>query len=349
MQPEWRSFSPAKAILLLAAIWAVAVVASQTSIDAQQLSEGVVLPAARPSRARPVPSPPAPASPATPQRPLPPALSGAEFVGEETCLACHETQKKGYAGTLHGRADHPRSPAAKQGCESCHGPGSRHLEDPTMSGTIQAFSRTAARDANTACLTCHARGAHAMWEGSVHEARGLACVNCHSVHAFKSAHGQLKTEREIDTCFGCHADKRADAMRASHHPLREGKMTCMDCHTPHGASDGGNLSAESVNEKCYECHTEKRGPFLWEHAPVRESCLNCHTPHGSNHQKLQKTSVPYLCQQCHSNTRHPGTLYDATTLPGQARQTNRLFERACVNCHAAIHGSNHPSGPYLGR
>ena len=43
-----------------------------------------------------------------------------------------------------------------------------------------------------------------------------------------------------------------------------------------------NLKAASVNEQCYTCHTEKRGPFLWEHAPVRESCLNCHTPHGSN-------------------------------------------------------------------
>lgn len=81
---------------------------------------------------------------------------------------------------------------------------------------------------------------------------------------------------------------------------------------------------------------------------VRESCLNCHTPHGSNHLKLQKTSVPYLCQQCHANTRHPGTLYDGTTLADAGRASNRLFNRACLDCHASIHGSNHPSSPYLG-
>jgi len=345
MQPEWRSFSPAKAILLLAAIWAVAVVASQTSIDAQQLSEGVVLPAARPSRARPVPSPPAPASPATQQRPLPPALSGAEFVGEETCLACHETQKKGYAGTLHGRADHPRSPAAKQGCESCHGPGSRHLEDPTMSGTIQAFSRTAARDANTACLTCHARGAHAMWEGSVHEARGFACVNCHSVHAFKSEVAQLKTAREVDTCAACHRDKAAKVDRSGHMPLREGKMECSTCHNPHGSTNVRQLRrGESIGDLCTACHADKRGPYLWEHAPTRDGCTTCHDPHGSANERMLITKTPILCQRCHVMTRHPSTIYDAGLIGSGATPSVRIFARSCITCHATIHGSNHPSG-----
>jgi DmsE family decaheme c-type cytochrome len=114
------------------------------------------------------------------------------------------------------------------------------------------------------------------------------------------------------------------------------------------------VKAASVNDQCYSCHAEKRGPFIWEHAPVRENCLTCHTPHGSNHLKLQKTSVPFLCQQCHSNTRHPGTLYDGLRVPTLEDErpnplaSNRLFNRACLDCHPAIHGSNHPSAPYLG-
>ena len=271
----------------------------------------------------------------------------AAYADDATCAECHEAQTKSLAGTQHGKQAFKN--LSTQGCQSCHGPAAKHLEDPGNADFQPTLKKLSPVDLAARCQQCHAGGDHFFWKGGRHAARGVTCTDCHSVHGFKSAHGQLKTEREVDTCFACHADKRADAMRSSHHPLREGKMTCMDCHTPHGTSDGGNLSAESVNEKCYECHTEKRGPFLWEHAPVRENCLNCHTPHGSNHPKLQRTSVPYLCQQCHSNTRHPGTLYDATTLPGEARQTNRLFERACVNCHAAIHGSNHPSGPYLGR
>ena len=125
-------------------------------------------------------------------------------------------------------------------------------------------------------------------------------------------------------------------------------MSCRDCHNPHGSPTEGMITAASVNEQCYECHAEKRGPFLWEHPPVRENCLNCHSPHGSNHLKLQRTSVPFICQQCHANTRHPGSLYDATTLADGGRASNREFNRACLDCHASIHGSNHPSSPYLG-
>jgi len=161
----------------------------------------------------------------------------------------------------------------------------------------------------------------------------------------------LNAVMRTETCYKCHQDKRAEMNKISHHPVREGKMTCFTCHDPHGSITTKNLRAPSVNELCYNCHTEKRGPFLWEHAPVRENCLSCHTPHGSNHLKLQQTSVPFLCQQCHANTRHPGTLYDATRLPQQydpSTGVNRIFNRACVQCHAAIHGSNHPSAPYLG-
>ncbi len=156
----------------------------------------------------------------------------------------------------------------------------------------------------------------------------------------------------MNTCLECHKSIRADMWKNSHHPIREGKIGCADCHNPHGTQTAKMLNEISVNEQCYTCHAEKRGPFLWEHAPVRESCLNCHTPHGSNHIKLQKTSVPYICQQCHSNTRHPGTLYDNRSFPTLENETtgsNRAFNRACLDCHSAIHGSNHPSSPFLGR
>jgi DmsE family decaheme c-type cytochrome len=157
----------------------------------------------------------------------------------------------------------------------------------------------------------------------------------------------------MEQCFSCHKDTRAEAWKTSHHPIREGKVSCADCHNPHGTATPKMILAASVNDQCYSCHAEKRGPFLWEHPPVRESCLNCHTPHGSNHLKLQRTSVPFLCQQCHANTRHPGTLYDGLRLPTLENEppnplaSNRLFNRACLDCHAAIHGSNHPSSPYL--
>jgi DmsE family decaheme c-type cytochrome len=90
---------------------------------------------------------------------------------------------------------------------------------------------------------------------------------------------------------------------------------------------------------------DKRGPFLWEHPPVREDCLNCHEPHGSNNDKMLVTKRPFLCQRCHIATRHPSTLYDLPDLSASNR--TRIVDRGCVNCHTQIHGSNHPSGETL--
>jgi DmsE family decaheme c-type cytochrome len=152
------------------------------------------------------------------------------------------------------------------------------------------------------------------------------------------------------TCESCHAPIRAQGMRTSHHPVREGLMTCTSCHNPHDGSRPKMIKADWVNELCLQCHTEKRGPFLWEHAPVRENCLNCHNPHGSNHDKLLVAKQPYLCQRCHLNTRHPGTFYDGRVAGATlANATNRAAEHACKNCHQYVHGGNGPSGPYLGR
>src|ERR671928_628107 len=65
------------------------------------------------------PAAPAATAPAT-------TAQAAGYVGEETCLTCHEDQKKGYHGSPHSRAKNPRTPAGTQGCESCHGPGQAH-------------------------------------------------------------------------------------------------------------------------------------------------------------------------------------------------------------------------------
>lgn len=263
-------------------------------------------------------------------------------------MTCHEEVADHLAKTPHGKAGF----AAKSslGCETCHGPGSAHVDDPDNVALQPKITKLSPQAQSDVCLSCHTGGKQAFWHGNKHEMRGLSCQSCHSVHSPKSERGQLKAASAMEQCFTCHKDTRAEMWKTSHHPIREGKISCFDCHNPHGSSTPKMISASSVNEQCYTCHTEKRGPFLWEHPPVRENCLNCHTPHGSNHLKLQKTSVPFICQQCHSNTRHPGSLYDGQRLPTLDNPTtgsNRLFNRACLDCHAAVHGSNHPSSPYL--
>ncbi|MBI4668285.1 MAG: DmsE family decaheme c-type cytochrome [Elusimicrobia bacterium] len=223
--------------------------------------------------------------------------------------------------------------------------------DPDFA-TIKDPKKMAPEKANAQCLTCHEKGKQAMWKASMHEAKGLACSQCHSVHKGHGA-SQLAKADAKDVCYQCHKDVKSQANKTSHHPIKEGKMTCASCHNPHGTAGPHQLTANTLNEKCYECHAEKRGPFFFEHRPVSEDCSVCHTPHGSKYGKLLTSRNPYLCQSCHSNSRHPGTIYAVD--PGTAgsntyqKLNNRILARGCLNCHQNIHGSNHPSGKTFAR
>jgi DmsE family decaheme c-type cytochrome len=280
--------------------------------------------------------------PAQPAKPATPALA-AGFVGDDTCVACHEGEGKSLSATLHGKAANIRTPSANrnQSCESCHGPGKDHSEtgDKTK---IRVFTTMRPRDVSEVCVSCHNRSTHALWKGSIHDARNLSCITCHSVHSPKSEYAQLKAATITETCVTCHKTQVAKLQRFGHMPVREGKMQCTSCHNPHGSTNVRQLKVgNSVSELCVSCHGEKRGPFLWDHAPVREACNTCHDPHGSNNQRMLVAKLPMLCQRCHIGTRHPSTIYDGTQL---AARSNRLIGRSCVNCHAQIHGSNSPAG-----
>ena len=278
------------------------------------------------------------------------AVSAATAPAQQTesqtgdCRTCHEENL-----TLFNRTYHA---GLENSCYNCHKGAEEHRRGMMEGEAVPGPSLTGlpAEELNAICLSCHETQNHPAWEGSAHQRRGLKCIDCHSVHNFQSERKQLKTPVASETCFGCHKDIRVQMMRTSHHPVREGLMGCESCHNPHDGSRPKMIRADWQNELCYKCHTEKRGPFLWEHAPARENCLNCHNPHGSNHDKMLVAKLPYLCQRCHLNTRHPGTLYDGVTAGTTiAEATNRAIEHACKNCHQNIHGSNAPSAPYLGR
>jgi DmsE family decaheme c-type cytochrome len=279
--------------------------------------------------------------PATAQNPSQAPQPAASFVGQDTCLTCHDDKREGLNATPHTVASDPRTPAAKQGCESCHGPGSRHAEDPVNVAMPNDFEKNTAADANAVCTSCHTRGEHALWEGSQHETRDLKCATCHSVHSFKSEHKQLKFETQRELCANCHRDKIAKLDRSGHMPVREGKMECTTCHNVHGATNVRLLrKGDSIQELCTSCHAEKRGPFLWEHPPSRDGCVTCHDPHGSANDRMLVAKPPLLCQRCHVHTRHPATIYDEVAMQTSAR----VYGRSCVTCHSTIHGSNHPGG-----
>ena len=270
----------------------------------------------------------------------------------DTCLGCHVDTASvvDIFYSPHGSGSDPHSPMNQGQCASCHGNNDAHLSDPDIlmpEITFTSNSALAAEKQNDACLHCHNDSARMHWVGDAHARHQVRCVDCHTVHARRDP--ILNHIGESKTCTSCHLDVRDQMAKVSTHPMSKAGMSCSSCHAAHGSLTQSALKLPTLNQACYQCHADRRGPFLWEHAPVREQCIHCHLPHGSNHQGMLRTRAPFLCQQCHSTAEHPSTelLPEGTN----AASSNSIFllVRGCLSCHSAVHGSNHPSGVKLMR
>jgi len=273
--------------------------------------------------------------------------------GADTCLVCHYSpQLMGLFRTKHAQPNDPRGPFGHGGlqCEACHGPGGAHVKargrEPAGIIDFGHPGASAPDKQNAMCLGCHRANAAHDWDASAHAASGVACASCHTLHAAQDP--VRAAETQIEVCTTCHQAQHTDLYKLSHHPLREGKMACADCHSPHGSTALAQLTHNTVNETCTTCHAEFRGPFLWEHQPVTEDCDNCHEPHGSAQPSLLKVRTPFLCQQCHEGAGHPSVPNTPQGLPG-GMPSAFLLAGGCINCHSQVHGSNHPSGRALMR
>jgi DmsE family decaheme c-type cytochrome len=272
--------------------------------------------------------------------------------GADTCIKCHGEDSEfpvfAIFRTRHAVAADKRTPFAQHQCESCHGPGAEHARRVRRGQTrppVLNFGKdawTPIRDQNRVCLECHHNHQRIEWKGSIHELNRIGCAQCHKAHV---AHDLVLNRRtQPSVCYDCHPAQRAQFFYSSHHPVREGKMACSACHNVHGDDGSELLVKATARENCTSCHAEKRGPFLWEHAPAAEDCRLCHWPHGSNQPALLTKRPPFLCQECHSQAGHPSVEYDGDAVN---RMSRFLVIKGCLNCHFQVHGSNHPSGVTL--
>ncbi len=284
------------------------------------------------------------------------------------CTRCHdESETKPILAiyqTKHGVKADLRTP----NCQSCHGQSDKHLHGVpgqtgraapdvlfgTRRGTSGDYAPSDAPVQNAACLACHREDANrSHWEGSTHQSENVACASCHVIHAADDAVRDKRTQPDV--CFACHKEQRAQINRPSRHPIPEGEMGCSDCHNPHGSLGPKLMKADSVNDTCYTCHMEKRGPFVHEHEPVDDDCTNCHNPHGTTAESMLKMRAPFLCNACH--TPHgvvSASLTGQTAPPAHVTPLNGpsiTQGRACMNCHTEVHGSNNPrpEGQFLFR
>ncbi len=260
----------------------------------------------------------------------------AGYGGTETCQACHEDTVRDFAKNPHYSLDTGKRLDWKaRACESCHGAAKEHAESADVS-KIFSFKTADKRQVNEKCLTCH--GGQETHRGRLfgaHNRNNLSCLDCHTVH---QTHQERLLVAHVDAlCASCHTDVRAQFNRPYRHRLPEKAISCVDCHNPHGEQPPASLQRVSANEPvCVKCHGDKRGPFPFEHAPVKlGACSSCHEAHGSaNPRMLVRSQVSQLCLECHAN--------NLTTLGGVPPAFHNLrtarFQN-CTICHSKIHGS----------
>jgi DmsE family decaheme c-type cytochrome len=299
----------------------------------------------------PTPAAAQPPAPAAAQQPVPKDLV---LRDDAKCTRCHDAPGILSIGqTRHGVTADMRTPT----CTTCHGESAGHLKEGPGTKPDVVFKKgpyevSDDRVRAGQCLSCHRGTARTRWDGSQHQNNQLACNNCHQVHAPADRVLAKKTQTEV--CFACHKEQRADSHKISTHPIQAGKVVCSDCHNPHGSAGPTLVKKNTINETCWTCHADKRGPFLFEHQPVVENCAYCHTPHGSNLSPLLVSRPPWLCQSCHDGQHSSENAIGRNAAGNQAGLTNQspsnqATGRACLNCHSVIHGSNSPSGGYLQR
>jgi len=270
-----------------------------------------------------------------PDSQAPAASSG--YVGIEACKTCHEDLYDSYEKSPHFKTtlDTRRGPS-HQGCEGCHGPGAQHVDNPGDPTKIFSFKTASAKVVNDRCMSCHESGKEQMnFSRSVHSHNNVSCLDCHSSHHAKEAEFLL-VKAQPELCYTCHLQQKPQFAMPFHHRVNEGLVSCSDCHNPHGTVSDKQLRTSAAQDAvCFKCHTEKRGPFVFEHETVKiEGCQSCHTPHGSpNPHMLKVSNVNLLCLSCHTTSfaNAPG----APSFHNQAAQY-----QACTLCHSQIHGSN---------
>lgn len=263
-----------------------------------------------------------------------------EYIGTDTCLECHDTVIHSLEKTPHAQVSSTKGSVSVGSCESCHGPGSIHMEDPEVKGSIRSFNLTSNEETAAVCLSCHGNSTRFQdFRNEKHYLTGESCTACHTLHQ-NQPRGKLLSDTPEKLCFQCHQEKEAAFALPYHHKVKEGRMTCWSCHDPHNTEvSSQRIGPQAIYQRCVSCHPSQKGPFTYEHLSVNTGrCGVCHRPHGSENARLLKRTNQYLlCIECHSGPSLSAQLLGPKT--PRFHITSKSTYQNCTICHTRIHGS----------
>ncbi|MBI5211255.1 MAG: hypothetical protein HY927_14880 [Elusimicrobia bacterium] len=212
----------------------------------------------------------------------------AEYVGAQQCASCHDKAAKKFGLTTHGRQAVSGNEKAGEGCESCHGPGSLHVQG---GGDLKKIIRKPVE----ACFKCHSDKKlefSMMYRHPVPDGK-MTCGDCHALHDAQHKTTALKRQQEV--CLRCHQEMKGP-WTFEHEPVT--REACTTCHAPHGSANP-KLVVERDYNLCLKCHYagaqfQSIGHYAHRRAlnpaqtagPPASNCSGCHRAvHGSNFSK----------------------------------------------------------------
>jgi tetratricopeptide (TPR) repeat protein len=209
------------------------------------------------------------------------------------CVACHVGRAEAEGGNVR------RLAVAEQaiGCESCHGPGARHVELRRAGGrpagaddlTVVHPGKLPRPRLEAVCAVCHQSGVTTTYvrgrrAGDFRPGRPLSDYRLD----YRFASGG-----ETMTVVGHVEQLRRSAC------YQKSDLTCLTCHDPH-AEERPKDPVAFYRQKCLDCHAEQAcrlTPAERRRKVARDNCAACHMPRGD-------TDIPHVAFTHHRIGRH---------------------------------------------
>ena len=213
--------------------------------------------------------------------------TGQYFTWNTACAECHSTNLQlGYdidSDTFQTTFDE-----ISVGCEACHGPGSRHLQQAEAKQFDNVYGLSVSLDDRgaSAWIMKVETGIAERSEPNLHKQQPESCGRCHSrrgVLTENYEYGRSLSDTHSVSLLEEHlyyADGRILDEVYAYGSFVQSKMfasavTCTDCHNPHS----GELHAgPNPNDTCAQCHLPTKFATA-EHSDVDAgNCVDCHMP-----------------------------------------------------------------------